>query len=150
MKKLILVVWLIIGVLSFSGISFKDIQLGMSRETIIQKVGFNYQLGNKEISYDNIQINKVEMKKVRFIFMLNSLYTVLYDIKPGNGSKVFSFLEYDFGEALEMANDEKIKMGLYSHIYSKNTVLIMTEDKKTKESVMLMLYEKDLKKLGRN
>lgn len=144
MKKIILLMWIIIGISVFSEVLFKDIYLGMSKGEIIQKVGYDYQTNNSEIIYSDVEINGIKMRKVRFLFLFNSLYTASFDMKPGNGTKVFNFLNNDFGKALEMKSNEKVKVGIYAHIYSQKTYLLMADDKTTKESILQMLYEKDL------
>ena len=145
MKKLILVLWLFIGVASFSSVSFKDIQLGMSKEAVIEKVGSdNYQPNNFGISYNDIEINGIKMKKVQFLFLFNNLYSASFDMKSGNMDKVFNLLDVDFGKALEMKSNKEMKLGIYNHIYSKKVFLLMAEDKKTKEGILNILYEKEL------
>ena len=144
MKKIVLLMWIIIGILGFSEVSFKEIYLGMSKDEIIQKMGYDHQTNSSEIIYFDIEINGIKMRKVRFLFLFNSLYTASFDMKPGNGTKVFNFLNNDFGKALEIKSNDKLKVGIYSHIYSPKTYLLMADDKTTKESILQMLYEKDL------
>ena len=77
MKKIILIVFLMLNILSFSLEGFKDLKWGSSKEEVVKKLGKNYELTDQGISYLNVDFANVNLQAVSFTFIDNKLVSWL-------------------------------------------------------------------------
>lgn len=131
MKKIILIVFLMLNILSFSLEGFKDLKWGSSKEEVIKKLGKNYEIIDQGIAYSNVDFANVNLKAVSFTFINNKLVSWLGygEYTSDTIQEMASAFIQKYGELQILENDEDF---IFTRNDARGTALFTIFGKETK------------------